>query len=60
MFIASDVSSNNSVTNFRQLLRIEPADVLEDWIDYASWRSRTSRTLRVAGIMANKTLLDNC
>ena len=32
--------------------RVEAADILTDWADSASWRSRTSRTLRIVGIMA--------
>ena len=46
-----------SVTNFRSLSRIEPADILENWIDYASWHSRM---LRVVWVMDGEVLLVDC
>ena len=56
----SGTSSDRSVTNYRSVPRIEPADVLVDWVDYASWRTCTSRMLRVVGVMEGETLLANC
>ena len=50
----------NSAANYRFLPRVELADILEDWIDYARWRSRTSGTLRVAGVMEGEDVSPDC
>ena len=56
-------SSSKSVTNlgnFRSLPRVDPSDILENWADYASWVCRTSRTLRVSGVLVGDVVADDC
>ena len=53
-------STNTSGSNFRTLPRVEPSDILENWVDYASWIIRTSRTLRVSGVLVGDALADGC
>ena len=36
------------------------SSLLEDWVDYAAWVSRTSRTLRVSGVLVGDALANGC
>ena len=60
---SGSTSSGKSVTplgDFRSLPRVDPSDVLENWTDYASWVFRTSRILRVSGVLIGDAVADNC
>ena len=56
-------SSAKTVTtlgNFRSLPRVDHSDILENWADYASWVCRTSRTLRVSGVLVGDAVANDC
>ena len=47
----SNLSDTSTSSSYRFVPRADAADICTNWVDIATWRSRTLHTLRVAGVM---------